>query len=270
MSTVLSSQSSFLYEANWSPEIDNLLLGTLLSLKRAKAFKGTVFPSGFILDVAAAIEYELGFAFEWFEVVDRLHFLEKLYTTFKEPTHAEWTYWNPESNLLIVIQDSWESMLKTNPLVSAYYHQGDPAYRLLDQLFATSDVKVVHEKTAIVLSDTLVNKGKEHAGSDESVNGLVNDETINNEYITHAQRKLVFDEHQQSDRESTTDKGKYFHIVGKSGKLERKLVVPRRDSLPQQLPPKLPPSTVRRIHPAQLCGGGCQGSRRFDGHMKWW
>ena len=82
-----------------------------------------------------------------------------------------------------------------------------------------------------MLSDTIDNKGKGHVFSDESVNGLPEDETVGIEYVTHAQRKLVFDDQLPSDHESTNNKSKYYYAAGDDRKLERKLVVPSRNPL---------------------------------------
>ncbi|KAL1544644.1 hypothetical protein AAHA92_21466 [Salvia divinorum] len=102
MSDNIPLQSSFLYESNWSHEIGSLILGTMIRLKCATGCEGTVFSSHFIFEAKSAIEYQLGYSFEWFELVDRLHFLEKRYKTFSEPVRLEGTYWDAPTNTIIV------------------------------------------------------------------------------------------------------------------------------------------------------------------------
>ncbi|KAL1548221.1 hypothetical protein AAHA92_16482 [Salvia divinorum] len=120
-----SSQSTLLYKSSWTPALDSLLLGTMIRIKVVNEWDDTVFPSHFIIEAGSVLEHELGHAFDWAALYDRLHFLEKRYKTFKE----------------------------RNPLAGAYFYHGDPVYNELAKLFAYDAVKVEREKIVIVLSD---------------------------------------------------------------------------------------------------------------------
>lgn len=111
MADVLPHQSSFLYQTNWNHEIDTMILQILIRLKQESGCEGTVFPSHFIFEVKSVIENELGQSFEWYELVDRIHFLERRYKTFDELVHLEGTYWNPVTNTVIVTTNTWANRL---------------------------------------------------------------------------------------------------------------------------------------------------------------
>ena len=87
-------QSSFLYRGKWKHEIDTIILTTMVRLKKEYGCEGSVFPSHFIFEAQSMVEYHFGVTFEWFEIVDRLHFLEQRYRTFKELLGIAGTYWN--------------------------------------------------------------------------------------------------------------------------------------------------------------------------------
>ncbi|KAL1553436.1 hypothetical protein AAHA92_14113 [Salvia divinorum] len=150
----LPPQSSFLYASNWTPELDSLLLGTMIRLKIDNNWDGTVFPSNFILEAESVIKQKLGYAFDWAALYDRLHFLEKRYKTFKEMLQVNGTYWDARTNLVIPGEGVWMEILPRNPLAGAYLSHGDPAYHMLADLFAHNDVKVEREKTVIMISDS--------------------------------------------------------------------------------------------------------------------
>lgn len=110
-SSDLPLQSSFLYRGKWSHEIDSIILDTLLRLKKEYACEGSVFPSHFIFEAQSLVEHNFGLIFEWWELVDRIHFLEQRYTTFNQLIHLEGTLWNEETNEVIVSGNTWANHL---------------------------------------------------------------------------------------------------------------------------------------------------------------
>lgn len=113
----LPPQSYFLYESSWSPKVDSLLLGTIVKLKLADEWDGTTFPSHFIIEAGSSIERVLGYAFDLDALYGRLHFLEKRYKTFKEVLKLEGTYWNRQTNVLIVVENVWTEKLTVSILL---------------------------------------------------------------------------------------------------------------------------------------------------------
>ncbi|KAL1544403.1 hypothetical protein AAHA92_21260 [Salvia divinorum] len=209
MSSNLTNQSSFLYEANWTPALDSLLLRTMIKLKLAISWDGTVFPNPFILEAKAVMEHELGYTFEWSDLYDRLHFLEKRYKTFKVLVQMDGTYWEVHANTIIVDEREWVEMMKRNPLVGAYYHHDDPAHHELAELFALHNVKVEEEKMVIILSDSI-----------DSNNNMGEELSCNQS--TPVGCKLSFNEGFPSSVESTNKKPPVYYITGADGKLQKK------------------------------------------------
>ncbi|KAL1539721.1 hypothetical protein AAHA92_24172 [Salvia divinorum] len=217
MADKIHNQSFFLYESNCTPAIDSLLVGTILRLKQSSRWDGTVFPSHFILQAEAAIEHELGYAFEWSDLYDRLHFLEKRYKTFKEILEMQGTYWNAHTNTLIVMDQAWSELLQRNPLVGAYHNHGDPCYYELAMLFDYNAVKVERENTIIMISDSMESTAAvpvaenapprvRHAGEVPKIDPV-------------ARRKLLFEERKPPDLESINNRGQHFYVTDKDGNL---------------------------------------------------
>lgn len=265
MSDNVAHQSKFLYTSIWTHEMDSVLLGSMIKSKVAAGCEGSVFPSQFIAEAKGAFEKELRLAFEWYDLVDRLHFLEKRYTTFNEVVALEGTYWNPANNVVIVTSPNWLQalevsitpyifnvlqgvlflmyplvFLKRNPLLGAYYRVGDPVYNQLDALFGLKVPTQEQEDTVIVLSDSqtqdLVRKGKEMMPPPAVEYG----EVSSNQPVSFARRKLVFGEGSPLDWESTNKKAISYYVPDTKGKRERKVEEKGSRVLPRPLPPNSP------------------------------
>lgn len=100
-------QSCFLYQGKWSQKIDSIITKTLVRLKKEYDCEGSVFPSHFIFEVQSLVEYHVGVTFEWWELVDRIHFLARRYRTFCELIHIEGTCWNEATNGMTVSSNTW-------------------------------------------------------------------------------------------------------------------------------------------------------------------
>ncbi|KAG6403076.1 hypothetical protein SASPL_135293 [Salvia splendens] len=218
--------------------MDSVLLGTLIRLKLAAGCKGSVFPSHFISEAKLAIESQVGLVAEWYDLVDRLHFLKKRYNTFDEIVALEGTYWNATTNTVIVVAPNWPQALERKPLLGAYCRHGDPAYNQLNELFGQQDVKEEEENTVIVLSDSQ-SQGLVQAGQDMNAPpGVDNGEVSSNQPFSFARRKLMFGEGSPLDRESPNKKVVCYYVPDAKGKLEMKV---EEDSPSHVLPRPLPP-----------------------------
>ncbi|KAL1564909.1 hypothetical protein AAHA92_07192 [Salvia divinorum] len=240
----LPPQSSFLYASNWTPELDSLLLGTMIRLKIDNNWDGTVFPSNFILEAESVIKQKLGYAFDWAALYDRLHFLEKRYKTFKEMLQVNGTYWDARTNLVIPGEGVWMEILPRNPLAGAYLSHGDPTYHMLADLFAHNDVKVEREKTVIMISDSsescnndFVVRKQTHYGQGHDYDGAIESEPGD-----HVRRKLVFEEGYPPDMLSTNNRGPTYYTVGEDGKMSKKVENEHANgSGSRQMKPRIPP-----------------------------
>ncbi|KAL1549326.1 hypothetical protein AAHA92_17446 [Salvia divinorum] len=120
-------QSSFLFTANWTLALDSMLVQTLMRLKKKHGWDRTIFPRYFFVETQGFIEEELGYAFEWEELYDRLHFLELRYTTFNTVLDVQGTIWNCDDNSMVVVDHHLSPLMKMNLLAAAYYRRGEPA-----------------------------------------------------------------------------------------------------------------------------------------------
>ncbi|XP_042009812.1 uncharacterized protein LOC121758487 [Salvia splendens] len=193
MSDNIPIQSSFLYDSSWSQDLDSVVLGTLIRLKRASGCDGTLYPSHFLVETKLAIEAKFGYSFEWFNLVNRIHFLEKRYKTFTEIQLLEGTSWDTSTNT-------------RNPLLGAYHQHGDPAYKQLYELFALNVIKEESEPTVIVLSDSCQPGGQIGSGRGVMAPPIDTGEVNSDHQFSLARRKLMFEEGGPLDRESTNKK----------------------------------------------------------------
>ncbi|KAG6397692.1 hypothetical protein SASPL_143862 [Salvia splendens] len=219
----IPTQSSFLYDSRWTQEIDSVVLGTLVRLKHASGCDGTLFPSHFLVETKLAIETKFGNAFEWFDLVDRLHFLEKPYKTFNEIQRLEGTSWD-----------------ECNEKGYSYHERGDPAYKQLYELFALNVIKEEHEPTVIVLSESCQPGGQVAAGPGVMTPPRDTGEVNSDHQFSLARRKLMFDEGSNVDRESTNKKELSYCVPDAKGKLERKVDKKGPRILPREFPPNSP------------------------------
>ncbi|KAG6390932.1 hypothetical protein SASPL_148677 [Salvia splendens] len=235
MSDNIPNKSSFLYNSIWTHEMDSVLLGTLIRLKLAAGCKGFVFPSHFISKAKLAIENQVGLVAEWYDLVNRLHFLEKRYNTFDEIVSLEGTYWNATTNTVIVVAPNLPQALEVS-------------------------VKEEEENTVIVLSDSQ-SQGLVQAGQDMNAPPAVDyGEVSSNQPFSFSRRKIMFGEGSPLDRESPNKKVVCYYVPDAKGKLERKkLLVYCLGHYHQTVPhwPTLVHQTVLE------CSGGCSGSPTY-------
>ncbi|KAG6384321.1 hypothetical protein SASPL_113448 [Salvia splendens] len=196
-------QSSFLYRGTWKHEIDTIILSTMARLKKDYGCEGSVFPSHFIFEAQSVVEYHFGVTFEWWEIVDRLHFLEQRYRTFKELLGIAGTYWDQPSNKIIVSANTWASHLPRNHLFGAYHSSGDPAYKELRELFAVNESMQGIERTLIVLSDSVEAAGHLCDAPKKNAQPVEPGEVNSGNPFSLARRKLMFDDGGPQDLEST-------------------------------------------------------------------
>ncbi|KAL1545563.1 hypothetical protein AAHA92_22272 [Salvia divinorum] len=149
----IPQQSSFLYEGKWSPEIDIILVDTIISLKRETRWTLHEFPSWFLLTAVQEIEINIGVLFSEVDLCDRLEVLRVRYRTFKEVLGHCGAYWDMPSKCVIANNALWGKIFKKNSFAGAYYYHDEPLYSKLACLFGMDDVKVEGEKQVIVISD---------------------------------------------------------------------------------------------------------------------
>ncbi|KAL1549623.1 hypothetical protein AAHA92_17703 [Salvia divinorum] len=197
-------QLCFLYKKCWTPEIDTVLVDTIVRLKDQTKWVLTEFPNYFFFTAAKEIKNLRGTCFTEDELRKRVKFMQVRYQTFKEIINHEGAFWDMPSKSVIVADDVWIKIFKKNAFAAAYYYNHEPLYNKLVMLFGMEDVKIEDEKEVIVISETtekLPTEDTNYFTYDEG------SEEVNSPFIfpsPNVRRKLFVEDGDQTDRESTT------------------------------------------------------------------
>ncbi|KAL1550155.1 hypothetical protein AAHA92_18155 [Salvia divinorum] len=105
-------QSIFLYKGNWIPEIDNMLVDTLIKLKATKPWAPTEYRIHAVVTAMNEIEATIGKCFGEADVETRLSFLEIRYKIFKKVLAHPGTWWNFLDRSVVAGDGMWKTILK--------------------------------------------------------------------------------------------------------------------------------------------------------------
>ncbi|KAL1540814.1 hypothetical protein AAHA92_25112 [Salvia divinorum] len=133
MALIVPPHNTFFYKSNWKPEVDSLLLRTVIRKKHDSQCKEPMFPRIFFQEAATVIEKDTSYIFVWDELYERLLFLNHHYTSFKELVKVQATHWNVHAHTVSAADKVWKAILKKNKLAAAYYYRDEPEF------FATID-----------------------------------------------------------------------------------------------------------------------------------
>ncbi|KAL1547680.1 hypothetical protein AAHA92_16005 [Salvia divinorum] len=213
MTSRIPSQRVFLYKSNWTPKIDKIMLHTIIRMKKATKWEGTVIPPEFIREASTAINSEVGVIFSWDELYARFQFFEQRYLSFKNLRAVPGVFWNVNTNVVIIPEPIWEVIVKEDALAVAYY------YEVPINQFKTETEPAMGFENAVA-------EGSESVSS--PVTGTV----------PKMRRKLFQEEQNHIDRESTNEPTEYYYAHCPDGKMECK----QRTSHPlRALRPPAPP-----------------------------
>ncbi|KAG6394734.1 hypothetical protein SASPL_145324 [Salvia splendens] len=151
-------QDRFLYQGNWNPRMDHLMLSTIKRFRDNACWEGSDIPSWVLNECELAIQGELGVKLTISKLSDRLTELQSRYHTFKEVVHTTGATWLPRQNFVMADDCVWVEILK-NTFAAAYYHRDEPEFNLLASLFGLDDVKEEDAPTVIVISDSSPTRG---------------------------------------------------------------------------------------------------------------
>ncbi|KAL1564788.1 hypothetical protein AAHA92_07086 [Salvia divinorum] len=119
-------QSVFLYKCNWTAEIDEVMLCTILRMKKAANWEGTVIPPEFLREAITDIKAEVGIQFSWDDVYRSWLFFEHRYRAFTDLVVVYSVHWNANTNVVTTPESVWDGVLKENKLAAAYYYIVSP------------------------------------------------------------------------------------------------------------------------------------------------
>ncbi|KAL1540522.1 hypothetical protein AAHA92_24865 [Salvia divinorum] len=246
MASDIPRQGAFFYQANWTPEIDTVMLQTILHSKRDAKWEGTVIPIPFLVEAAKTIASEVGITFTWSELYERFQLFEKRYRAFKEVVDAHGAFLNVHTNTVSAPEPVWNAIFAKNSFCGAYYYEGEREFNNLSMLFGTTQVEIKKNDTVIVISDTSLPKCQ-NEGS-ESVYSPIFDTS------TKLRRRL-FDEGMSGGSESTNEQPP-FKSLPDDRELQQRVGLP--------FPP--PPSKKNMLPSSSPNGSSCASTNR----NKWW
>ncbi|KAL1568815.1 hypothetical protein AAHA92_00376 [Salvia divinorum] len=194
-------QYMFFYKGKWTPEMDTILVDTLLRLKGEAGWILEEFPSYFLLTAGKEIE-------------------EKEHVLLYE---IELSNWDFRTKSVIAPEAVWGKMCKKNPLAGAYFYVEEPQYTKLACLFGMDDIKVEGEKEVILISESTEKKSDEEPSCYEIDDACEEVTSPTAKPAVRANRKPFTDVNELTDRESTTEPGLYFINVAPDGKLRTRL-----------------------------------------------
>lgn len=108
----LPEQSSFFYQSNWTPDVDALLLRTILLMQKTLNWKGIMIPKYFWLEAQANIEVEFGFRFTWDQLYERLQSLGYWYQTLRRVAVVHGKFWDVYANIITASEKVWKNIFK--------------------------------------------------------------------------------------------------------------------------------------------------------------
>lgn len=112
MANYIPPQSVFLYKSNWTPEIDEVMLRTIIKMKKAAKWDGIVIPPEFLREVIDVINAEVGILFSWDDVYGRWLFFERRYRSFTDVIAVSDIHWNVNTDVITGPESAWKDILK--------------------------------------------------------------------------------------------------------------------------------------------------------------
>lgn len=108
---IIPPQAAYLYYGNWSPEVDEIVLSTIIRLKGATRWQLDDFPSWFLLTAQQEVRAKLDIQFTEAEIKQRLDFMKLRYETFNA-TLREGASWDVGAKFVRANDDLWAAILQ--------------------------------------------------------------------------------------------------------------------------------------------------------------
>ncbi|KAL1563323.1 hypothetical protein AAHA92_05805 [Salvia divinorum] len=216
-------QYMFFYKGKWTPEMDTILVDTLLRLKGETSWILEEFPSYFLLTAAKEIEEKEHVLLYEIELSNRVEALHTRYLAFKDLLAQKGAYWDFRTKSVIAPEAAWEKMCKKTRLAGAYFYEEEPQYNKLACLFGMDHIKVEGEKEVIVISESTKKKSDEEPSCYEIDDAYEEVTSPTAKRAVCADRKPFIDVDEPTNRESTTEPGIYFIDVAVDGQLRTSL-----------------------------------------------
>ena len=108
---IIPPQKSYLYYGNWSPEVDEAVLNTIINLKRATRWTLPDFPNWFLLTAQQEVRDKIDIQFTEAEIKQRLDFMKLRHETFNA-TLGEGASWDVGAAYVRANDGLWVTILQ--------------------------------------------------------------------------------------------------------------------------------------------------------------
>ncbi|KAG6387656.1 hypothetical protein SASPL_152848 [Salvia splendens] len=153
MNFIFPPQAVFFYQGKWTPEMDAMLLSTLITLRRGREWEDGNVPEDVLRNVRAVIMHPFGVDLTPDDIAGRVKLLKARYMSFKKLVKTAGVQWNPQDRIVVASDTTWNFILKRDASAAAYFYRDEPDFSLLASFFGQSDVKVEFPQEVIAISD---------------------------------------------------------------------------------------------------------------------
>ncbi|KAG6407789.1 hypothetical protein SASPL_130787 [Salvia splendens] len=154
MNPNFKAQHEYFYHDGWTPEMDSIILSSLLREKKAHNFEGIVIPVEFLYEAEATLEEDIGVRVNRDDIYNRLLFLERRYRSFKGIVEHAGTRWDKPSNKVFASEKTWAALLKASEFLGAYIVDGEPEYKQMQMMFGGEGLQLENNEDVITIFDT--------------------------------------------------------------------------------------------------------------------
>ncbi|XP_057773451.1 uncharacterized protein LOC131003051 [Salvia miltiorrhiza] len=161
------SQALYLYPLKWDSTKDKLLLSCLIDKIEECRPSPPHLSTHALIHAMLALNSQLQAGMSLNEVEERVEFLHERYICFKHLCKLKETQLDQQTNVIHATDEVWQRLFKENAFFRAYYHEGEPEFLQMCNLFGIHDVKRELSHTVIVIEDSSTVKKRCDSSDDE-------------------------------------------------------------------------------------------------------
>ncbi|KAG6418783.1 hypothetical protein SASPL_120988 [Salvia splendens] len=153
MNFIIPPQAVFFYKGKRTPEMDAMLLSTLITLRRGREWEDGNVPEDVLRNVRDVIMHPFGMDLTTDDIAGRVKLLKARYISFKKLVKTNGVQWNPQHRIVVASDSTWNFIFKRDASAAAYFYRDEPDFSLLASFFGQFDVKVEFPQEVIAISD---------------------------------------------------------------------------------------------------------------------
>ncbi|KAG6410397.1 hypothetical protein SASPL_128455 [Salvia splendens] len=154
MNFIIPPQAVFFYKGKWTPEMDAMLLSTLITLRRGREWEDGNVPEDVPRNVRDVIMHPFGMDLTTDDIAGRVKLLKARYISFKKLVKTNGVQWNPQHKIVFASDSTWNFIFKVAGCFGhGIFLSGRTRFSLLASFFGQFDVKVEFPQEVIAISD---------------------------------------------------------------------------------------------------------------------